>query len=351
MNILRVNIPDREYEILIENGLLDKCGEHILNVHKPSKVAVITDSNVGPLYAQRVISSLKSCGFDPFLVTLPAGESTKSLHFLEVLYAELLGNGITRADLVVALGGGVIGDLTGFCALTLLRGIPFIQIPTTLLAQVDSSVGGKVAVNLPQGKNLAGTFYQPKLVLIDPLCLSTLTDRVFSDGMAEVIKYGVILDEDLFEKLEKAPSRRDVTSIIEYVIHRSCTLKAQVVEEDEFDTGKRMILNFGHTYGHAIEKKYNFSTYTHGEAVAAGMVMAAKYGELNGITPSGTAERIKNLVESFNLPSTVEMDTNSLIDAASVDKKGKGNLVGLILPTKIGEVIIKDTEKDSIWIQ
>ena len=331
--------------------MLDRCGEHILNVHKPSKVAVITDSNVEPLYAKRVLTSLESSGFDPFLVTLPAGESTKSMDFLEELYDKLLENGITRTDLVIALGGGVIGDLTGFCASTLLRGIPFVQIPTTLLAQVDSSVGGKVAVNLPQGKNLAGTFYQPKQVLIDPLCLSTLTDRVFSDGMAEVIKYGVILDEDLFEKLEKSPSRSEVMDIIEYVIHRCCTLKAQVVEEDEFDTGKRMILNFGHTYGHAIEKKYNFSTYTHGEAVASGMVMAAKFGEVNGITPLGTAQRIKNLVESFNLPSEIEMDKQTLKDAASVDKKGKGSIVGLILPTKIGEVIIKDTEKDSIWIQ
>ncbi len=351
MNILKVNIPDREYEILIENGLLDKSGEHILKIHKPSKAAVITDSNVGPLYADRLLNSLKSAGFEPFLVTMPAGEATKSMTSLEFLYDKLLENSITRSDIVIALGGGVIGDLTGFCASTLLRGIPFVQIPTTLLAQVDSSVGGKVAVNLPRGKNLAGTFYQPKLVLIDPLCLSTLTDRVFSDGMAEVIKYGVILDENLFEKLENAPSRKEVTEIIEYVIHRSCTLKAQVVEEDEFDTGKRMILNFGHTYGHAIEKKYNFSTYTHGEAVASGMVMAAKYGEANGITPPGTAQRIKHLVESFNLPSDIEIDKQSLKEAAGVDKKGKGSLVGLILPTKIGEVIIKDTEKDSIWIQ
>ncbi len=351
MQTLRVNIPNREYDIKIEKGLIDHCGREIANLFKPCRIAVVTDSNVAPLYSERLIKSLTDCGFNPFLVTVPAGESSKSIEMLQFLYGELLQNGITRSDLIAALGGGVVGDLTGFCAATLLRGIPFVQIPTTLLAQVDSSVGGKVAVNLPFGKNLVGNFYQPRLVLIDPECLSTLTDRVFSDGMAEVIKYGVILDEKLFESLENAPSRSKIMEIAEHIIYRCCELKKLVVEADELDLGGRMILNFGHTFGHAIEKKYNFKDYTHGEAVAAGMVMAAKYGEREGITELGTANRITRLISAFNLPQWVEIDEQSLKNAISVDKKGKGNIVSLIIPEKIGRVIIKDTEKDNIWIQ
>ena len=351
MQTLRVNIPNREYDIKIEKGLMDRCGEEMIKLFKPCRIAVITDSNVAPIYGERLLNSLTNSGFEPFLVTVPAGESSKSMEMLQFLYGELLQNGITRSDLIVALGGGVVGDLTGFCASTLLRGIPFVQIPTTLLAQVDSSVGGKVAVNLPYGKNLAGNFYQPKLVLIDPDCLNTLTDRVFSDGMAEVIKYGVILDERLFEALENASSREKVMEIADKVIYRCCELKKLVVEADELDLGGRMILNLGHTFGHAIEKKYNFKEYTHGEAVAAGMVMAAKYGERENITQSGTADRIIKLITSLNLPQWVEIDQQSFKNAVSVDKKGKGGLVSLIIPEKIGRVIIKDTEKDNIWIQ
>ncbi len=351
MQALRVNIPNREYDIKIEKGLIDKSGDLVAKLIKPCRVAVITDSNVGPIYAQRLIESLKNSGFNPFLTTVPAGENSKSMEMLEFLYSELLKNGVTRSDLVIALGGGVVGDLTGFCASTLLRGIPFIQIPTTLLAQVDSSVGGKVAVNLPFGKNLVGSFYQPKLVIIDPDCLDTLSDRIFCDGMAEVIKYGVILDESLFEKLECSPSRNAVMEIIEDIILRCCQLKKLVVEEDEQDLGGRMILNFGHTFGHAIEKKYNFTDYTHGEAVAAGMVMAAEYGERENITTAGTAVRLRSLIKGFGLPTDADIDNDSLKNAISVDKKGKGNIVSLIIPEKIGKVIIKDTEKDNIWIQ
>lgn len=350
METLRVNIPNREYDIRIEKGIFDRSGELIAGIHQPCRIAVVTDSNVEPLYCERLINSLKANGFTPFCITVPAGESSKSLEMLSHLYGEMLSQGMTRSDLIVALGGGVVGDLTGFCASTLLRGIPFVQIPTTLLSQVDSSVGGKVAVNLPYGKNLVGAFYQPKLVIIDPYCLTTLTDRVFSDGMAEVIKYGVILDENLFRKIENAPSRTEIMNIIEYVIYRSCDLKRMVVEEDEFDTGNRMILNFGHTFGHAIEKKYNFTDYTHGEAVAAGMVMASEYGEHMGITESGTTKRISDLITAFNLPSQVEIDKDSLLNAVKVDKKGEGKLVSLVLPEKVGKVLLKPTEKDGIWI-
>lgn len=350
MKTLTVNLPNREYDIKIENGILNQAGELIREIITPCRVAVVTDSNVEPLYAQKLIDSLSSAGFHPYVATVPAGESSKSLEILSSLYNEILDAGITRSDLIIALGGGVVGDLTGFCASTLLRGIPFVQVPTTLLAQVDSSVGGKVAVNLPKGKNLVGTFYQPKLVIIDPTCLETLSDRTFCDGMAEVIKYGVILDEEFFNKLESSASRQDIMDIIDDVIFRSCQLKKMVVEEDELDLGGRMILNFGHTFGHAIEKKYNFTDYTHGEAVAAGMVMAAEYGESKGITPVGTALRIHKLVEAFNLPHAVAIDKQSFMDAVKVDKKGEGNIVSLVIPEKIGKVILKRTEKTDIWI-
>lgn len=349
MKTLKVNIPGREYNIKIQKGLLDNAGALIAEVSPLGKAAVVTDENVAPLYAERLLGSLKESGFSPFLVTVPAGEGSKSLKYLEFLYTELLANKITRSDVIIALGGGVVGDLTGFCASTLLRGIPFVQIPTTLLSQVDSSVGGKVAINLSAGKNLAGAFYQPKLVLIDPACLDTLSNKIFSDGMAEVIKYGAILDESFFEKLENSASRTKVMDIIEDVIYHSCDLKRQVVEEDELDLGGRMILNFGHTFGHAIEKKYNFQGYTHGEAVAAGMVMAAEYGEVLGITKDNSKERIRTLVSAFGLPQEIEIDDQTLAASIAVDKKGKGDLISLILPEKIGKVIIKDIKKDQIW--
>ncbi len=350
MQTLRINLPNREYDIKIEKGILDKTGALISENYKPCTVCVVTDRNVAPLYGERVLKSLEKSGFVPHIITVPAGEGSKSMEMLEQLYTKMLDMGMTRTDLIVALGGGVVGDLTGFCSATLLRGIPFVQIPTTLLAQVDSSVGGKVAVNLPKGKNLVGSFNQPKLVIIDPLCLETLTDRVFADGMAEVIKYGVILDKDLFEKLESSSSRRAIMEIIEYIIYRSCQLKGEVVEEDELDTGKRMILNFGHTFGHAMEKKHHFSDYTHGEAVAAGMVMAAEYGEHTGITASGTAKRIEELVSALGLPSKIEIDKQSLLDAVKVDKKGEGNDVTLIIPEEIGKVIPLKIHKEGIWI-
>ncbi len=349
MNILKVNIPGREYDIKIQKGILDNAGVLIAEVSPVGKAAVVTDENVSPLYAEKLLDSLKKSGFSPFLVTVPAGESSKSLKYLEFLYAELLSNKITRSDIVIALGGGVVGDLTGFCASTLLRGIPFVQIPTTLLSQVDSSVGGKVAINLPAGKNLAGAFYQPRLVIIDPNCLDTLSDKIFSDGMAEVIKYGAILDENFFAKLENSASRAKVMEIIEDVIYHSCDLKRQVVEDDELDLGGRMILNFGHTFGHAIEKKYNFETYTHGEAVAAGMVMAAEYGESLGITKDNSKDRIRSLISAFGLPEEIDIDEQTLSGSIAVDKKGKGDFVSLILPEKIGKVIIKDIKKDHIW--
>ena len=347
MKKLHVSIPTREYDILIEKGQIDKVGELISAVRQNCKTAIITDSNVAPLYGERVKQSLANNGFDVSLIEIPAGEASKSSEMLNFLYGELIGAGITRTDLIIALGGGVVGDLVGFASATLLRGIDFVQIPTTLLAQVDSSVGGKVAINLPEGKNLVGAFYQPKMVIIDTETLQTLPPRVFADGCAEVIKYGAIRDEKLFETLENL---QNTTEMSDKIIYTCCDIKRRVVENDELDLGERMILNFGHTFGHAIEKHYNYGTYTHGEAVAVGMVMESRFGEKIGITPLGTTERIENLLKKFNLPTNVEINAQSLADGIKTDKKGEGSLINMILLDKTGNAVIHKLSKDEVQL-
>lgn len=345
---IHVQIPNREYDIIIAHGLFDRTGEMIRSISKAEKAAIVTDSNVGPLYAERLIKSLQKHSFAVKLITVPSGEKSKSIAMTERLYDEMLDFEITRSDLIIALGGGVVGDLTGFVASTLLRGIPFVQIPTTLLAQVDSSVGGKVAVDLPRGKNLVGAFCQPKRVLIDPDCLQTLPERFLADGMAEVIKYGAIFDKNLFTLLENIPNRENLFAKMEEIIYTCCNLKRQVVEEDEFDTGKRMILNFGHTFGHAIEKEYHYETYTHGEAVAAGMVMACEFGEKTEISQNGCTKRMKEILQQYHLPTDIPISRKSLISAIAVDKKGEGNLINLILLSDIGQAVIQKFEKSQL---
>lgn len=345
MKILRVNLPGREYDIHIESGILKQAGEFIKPVFPQGKIAVVTDSNVGPLYGEALLKSLKEQGYTSECFTVPAGEGSKCEKQLFWLYDRLLEFGITRTDMIVALGGGVVGDLTGYAAASLLRGIPFIQIPTTILAQVDSSVGGKVAIDLPCGKNLVGAFYQPKMVLIDPDCLYTLTDRVISDGMAEVIKYGAIRDRELFELLEQIDNKEDLFAKIGDIVYTCCDIKRSVVEADEHDTGERMILNFGHTFGHAIEKHYNFETYTHGEAVGVGMLTACCWGEKNGITPKGTSDRMAKMLARYDLPLSAKIDGQSLAAAMAVDKKGEGSKINLILLDDIGKVRVYKIEK------
>lgn len=348
MKKVNVCIPGKEYEIIIEKGVLDKVGKHIRKLTGGRKVAIVTDSNVGPIYAERLSKSLKEANFLTQVVQIHAGEESKCKEQLFRLYDEMLEFGLTRSDLIAALGGGVVGDLTGFAAATLFRGIPFVQIPTTILSQVDSSVGGKVAIDLPQGKNLVGAFYQPRLVLIDSLCLETLPDRYVADGMAEVIKYGAIMDKELFSLLEKIDTKKALFEKIDDIVFACCEKKRQVVEEDELDTGKRMILNFGHTFGHAIEKSGNYTVYTHGEAVAIGMVMACEYGEKIGFTTEGTKERMKNVLQNFHLPVSAELGNESLFDAISLDKKGSGDMIHLILLKEIGQVEIVKTKKDDV---
>ena len=245
MKTLHVDLGERSYDIQIAPGLLDRAGEEIKTVcPRAVRLAVVTDSNVFPLYLSRLATSLSEAGFAVTVLTVPAGESSKCASQLAQLWERMLASGLTRTDAVVALGGGVVGDLAGFAAATVLRGVDFIQIPTTLLSQVDSSVGGKVAIDLNAGKNLAGAFWQPKLVLMDPETLESLDDKTFSDGMAEVIKYGCIWDRDFFQFLCIHPSRAEVMANVENILYKCCDIKRKVVEEDERDTGKRMILNF-----------------------------------------------------------------------------------------------------------
>ncbi len=358
MKKLHVNLSGgRDYDIFIENGLLQKAGERIKEVFQGERIAVITDSNVRPLYADTVVSSLEKAGFAVKLIDFPAGEQSKNLETVVQLYDGLLHPDpfpMTRGDLIVALGGGVAGDMVGFAAATLLRGIPFVQIPTTLLAQVDSSVGGKVAVDLKQGKNLAGMFYQPKQVLIDPQTLKTLSDRIFFDGLAEVIKYGMIRDEKLFQLLEGCKNREELLPHMEEIIRVCCHIKKEIVEQDEMDTGERMVLNFGHTLGHAYEKLGHYSTYMHGEAVACGMVAICEIGERQGITPSGTAQRLRALLSTFGLPVKAEkVPIKALVETLAYDKKGSGGSITLVLCKRIGEAILQKTSKETFaqWVQ
>lgn len=349
MKKLTVNLPERNYDILIGRNILSEAQKHILKLSPAAKKAVVvTDENVAPLYSDGLVKSLSGAGLKVKLIVLPQGEGTKSLNKLSFLYDEALSFKITRTDVAIALGGGVIGDLTGFFASTVLRGIDFYQIPTTLLAQVDSSVGGKVAVNVAAGKNLVGAFYQPKLVLIDTTTLNSLSDEIFSDGMAEVIKYGFIKDEKLLALLEEHNSRDKLNAVIDDVIFTCCDIKRKIVENDERDTGERMILNFGHTLGHVIEKQYNFSTYTHGKAVAYGMYLAAALGEKLLISDEGLSERVKKIISAFNLPVKIPLFKSSIESTVALDKKSSGKSISFIFVKKAGETAVKKITPEAL---
>ena len=346
---LTVALPGRDYDICIERGLLEKAGERIRAVlPKAQRLAVVSDTNVAPLYAEQVLNSLTAAGYECRLFAVPAGESSKCAARLAQLWEGFMEFGLTRTDGVVALGGGVVGDLAGFAAATALRGVAFVQIPTTLLAQVDSSVGGKVAIDLAAGKNLAGVFYQPKLVLMDPDVLDTLPDAVFADGMAEVIKYGFIADEEFLHQLEGKPSRKALMETIESVLCTCCDIKRRVVEEDELDIGARMILNFGHTLGHAYELAGKYETWTHGQAVAAGMVRAAEVGVALGITSPELPGRIADLVRALGLPAQISCGAADYEAAVGLDKKGAGESITLILPDRPGHVIPYKIKKSEL---
>ena len=336
MKHIHVELGKDSYDIHIENGLLDRAGDYIRSLTKSKTLAVITDSHVDALYGKRLENSLQTAGFRVHRLVFPAGEEHKCASSLLDLYQSLSDSGITRSDYVIAFGGGVVGDLGGFAAATFLRGIPFIQIPTTIISQVDSSVGGKVGIDLPSGKNQAGNFYQPKGVLIDPTLLHTLPKRFIHDGMGEVIKYGCIRDLELFELLEGLDDE-GIFDHWEEIIERCCKSKADLVERDVLDMGERMILNFGHTIGHAIEGCYGFGRYTHGEGVAAGMSMLTGVTEAMGLTKEGTTARLRKLLIRYGLPVDVDASAEDLIPYISNDKKMRGNHMTLIILKEIGK--------------
>ncbi len=322
----------KSYDILIERGLINNVGELVRGVTNAEKVCVITDSNVGALYADRVMDSLKNNGFDAGLFTFPAGEKSKTLETVASMYSYMADFHMTRKDIVVALGGGVCGDMAGFAAATYMRGIEFVQIPTSLLAQVDSSVGGKTGADIAQGKNLVGAFHQPSLVIIDPDTLSTLPERFIHDGMGEVIKYGCIKDSELFALLEN----KEALYMIDDIIERCVSIKRDVVNRDEKEKGERMLLNFGHTLGHALEKIYNFEGLSHGQAVAVGMVSVTRASERAGLTESGTADRIEALCLKYSLPVSDKASAAELAAVCASDKKTSGDSVSLVFLEKIG---------------
>ena len=340
MKTLTVALPGREYDILMERGLLSRAGGLCrAALPRAERLFVVTDSNVGPLYWNRLKASLESAGFETALSVIPAGEESKNASQLSALWEEMMAFGLTRADGVAALGGGVVGDLAGFAAATVLRGVAFVQIPTTLLAQVDSSVGGKTAIDLDHGKNLAGAFWQPRLVLMDPDALDTLPLPVFMAGMAEVVKYGCIRDSDFFDFLAARPSRGSLMADIEHILYTCCDIKRQVVTEDERDTGLRMILNFGHTLGHAYELAGHYVEWSHGEAVAAGMCAAARLGVELGVTPPGVPGRITDVLAALGLPTSMFCTPDGYAAAVGLDKKGAGADIRLILLDKMGRAV------------
>lgn len=336
MKRIHINLGKYSYDIPIEKGLLQRAGDYVCTLTKAKTLAVITDTSVDSLYGDRLEQSLRNAGFLVSRMVVPAGEQSKNIDQLAWLYQKMSDAGITRGDAVITFGGGVVGDLGGFAAATFLRGIAFIQIPTTIIAQVDSSVGGKVGIDLPSGKNQAGAFYQPKGVLIDPELLKTLPKRFIHDGLGEVIKYGCIRDGELFNLLEKL-NDETIFDHWEEIILRCCQTKAYVVERDEYDLGERMILNFGHTIGHAIERFYGYGHYTHGEGVAAGMSMLTAVTEAMGLTESGTTARLRKVLTQYGLPVEVDATADDLLPYMIHDKKMRGNHMTLIILKAIGE--------------
>jgi len=325
----------REYNIHIGTGLMDKAGDYLRQVTKGDSVMLVCGDIVDGLHADRVTKALEASGYAVTRFVYPHGEQSKTPETYFALLNALADAGLTRSDTIIALGGGVTGDLAGFAAATYQRGICYVQMPTTLLAAVDSSVGGKTAIDLPAGKNLAGAFYQPAMVLCDLEALATLPEDVFIDGCAEVIKYGVIWDEELFESLKGG-----IKEQLEEIIARCVTIKAEVVGKDEFDNGLRGILNFGHTVGHAVEKCSDF-VVSHGSAVAIGMVIVSRAAALAGICDHSVFDRVLSLVRQYGLPTKTNYDTDSLLKAMLSDKKRAGAKISLIIPEQMGKVRIE----------
>ena len=325
----------RKYNVFIGSNILNQLGDFLVKRNIAGKIAVISDSNVFPLYGERVICNLRDAGYETYSFTFPAGEESKNQHTYFQILTFLAEHHFTRADTIVALGGGVVGDISGFAAATYLRGIAYIQVPTSLLAMVDSSVGGKTAIDLPAGKNLVGAFYQPQMVLCDIEVLSTLPHMVFRDGCAEIIKYGILYDPKLFGHLAANGLAFDRES----VIARCVELKRDVVAADEYDTGARQKLNLGHTVGHAIEAVSQY-TVTHGQAVAIGTAIIARSAVANCMCSEDALKCIEDTLLNFGLPITTDSDAATLAQIALSDKKRAGGYVNLIVPQEIGNCLI-----------
>ena len=326
------------YDVLIGPGLLGECGARIAKVIPPCTAALVSDSNVAPLYAARVRESLETAGFRVAEFRFPAGERSKNLEVWAETVSFLAENRLGRGDFVAALGGGVTGDLAGFAASAYQRGIRCVQLPTTLLSAVDSSVGGKTAVDLPQGKNLVGSFHQPCLVLADADTLSTLPSRYITDGFGEIIKHGCIKSAELFGLIEEHGT--DMNRI-EELTARSIEIKAGVVERDEKESGERMLLNFGHTVGHAIEKCAGYTGIAHGEAVGVGMCVMARAGEAAGLTAKGTCDRIEAVLKKCGMPIACGFSPEEICEAAMLDKKRRGDCLNVVLLREIGNSFVQ----------
>ena len=334
-----VALGDRSYRILIGSNSLSCLGETLRGLNLGKRVALITNPTVGKLYLQNIRVSLETAGFTVNAIEIPDGEEFKNLDTLASIYAGLVAAGLDRGSFIVALGGGVVGDVAGFAAASYLRGIPFVQVPTTLLAQVDSSVGGKTGVNLPLGKNLVGAFYQPSLVMIDVETLSTLPEREYVGGLAEVVKYGIVLDKELFGFVEENVSQvlqRDA-GVLATIVSRCCRIKANVVSQDERESGLRAVLNYGHTLGHAVETLTGYLRYTHGEAVAIGMVAAASYSQRCGLAEPGETLRVRKLIESLGLPTEPpRFSADEYVSAILRDKKVRDGGITFVCNRDIG---------------
>lgn len=345
---VKVSLAERSYDILIRPGLLTEVGRHLRHLGFAGKVAVVTNPVIGRLYAPAVLRSLRTAGFKTRSIVIPEGERAKTLRWVSAILDELVKARFERGSVLVALGGGVVGDIAGFAAAVYVRGIPFVQVPTTLVAQVDSSVGGKTGVNHSLGKNLIGAFHQPRLVLIDPATLTTLPTREWVAGLAEVIKYGMIADEELFSYLERhmgALLRMEEGPIV-HVVAQSCRIKASVVMEDEREADRRRILNYGHTVGHALESLGKYRALLHGEAVAIGMVQEADVARHVGRCDKEVATRQRALVREAGLPDTLPPVTFSeLWGAMQHDKKVAQGRLYCVLPVRVGQVVIEPLER------
>ena len=349
MRVINTRLINIGYHIYVQKGLFDTIGSQIAAWYKGDVITVVTDSNVDQLYGSAMETVLTSAGYRIHKIVIPPGEQSKSMMNLNYVYNKLAEGEINRGNLIMAFGGGVVGDLTGFAAATYMRGIPFIHVPTTLMSQLDSSLGGKTAINLKIGKNLAGCFYHPKAVYIDPTFLETLPQRVYIDGLAEAFKYDDINDAGLFDEMLKLNSLEAIKDNIEEIIFRCCSIKNIFVQKDELDRGERQKLNFGHTIGHAIESYFDYQKYTHGEAVSLGMLQITKRSEELKLTERGSYDSLRKLLEICKLPTDMpQIDINNLISIIAQDKKFYENHIKLILLRSIGNSYIHQIPKEEL---